>query len=167
PGGKGRAVRLLDEPGRGIDQDVGPDQILDRIEYARMAHQRIDPGQEHVAGRAPAEIALIDRMAEPMLEPGQPLVALRQFARRQRRKREQVAVMPVLRELAFRQHLVLPIRVGEQANPEPNRSEAPLSRRETAAILGSARGRSTGWTLPICPSTPNSAASSVPGWTPT
>jgi len=37
PRGKGRALSLLDEEGRGIDQDVGPDQILDDIEDARMA----------------------------------------------------------------------------------------------------------------------------------
>jgi hypothetical protein len=36
PGGEGRAVRLLDEEGRGEHQDVGADQVLDRVENTRM-----------------------------------------------------------------------------------------------------------------------------------
>src|SRR5205807_9039935 len=103
PGGKGRAVRLLDEPGRGINEDVASNQILDRVEDLRIAHQRVDPGQEYVARRAPGEVALVDRLAQPVFKAGEPVIAFRQLGRRQRREREQVAVTPISRDLFFAQ----------------------------------------------------------------
>ena len=122
PSGKRRAVRLLDEPGRGIDQDVGSDQAFDRVEDAGMTNQRVDPGQEDITRRAPAEIALIDRPAQPMLEPGEPVVAFGQLRGRQRREWEQVTVTPISLDLAFRQHFVLPIGQAERLIlPRPDR----------------------------------------------
>ena len=82
PSGKGRAVGLLDKPSRRVDEDIGPDQILDGVEDALVADERVDPGKEEVATRAPAEIALIDRRAEPLFEAGKPGVAFRQLLRR-------------------------------------------------------------------------------------
>jgi hypothetical protein len=67
PGGEGRAVRLLDEEGLGVDQDVGADQILDDIEDALVPDQRVEPRQENVRGGAPAPIRFVDPLAEPGL----------------------------------------------------------------------------------------------------
>ena len=104
PGGEGRAVRLLDEKGRGVDEDVGPDQVLDHVEDARLPHQRIEPRQHDVAGRPPTPVRLIDRFAEPSFVARQAFVAFGQLLGRQRREREQVPVVAVLRDLGPGQH---------------------------------------------------------------
>ena len=105
--GAGPDAKFWDFVVRG-EGDFSFGEILDSVENAGMTHQRVDPWQEDITRRAPAEIALVDRRAEPMLEPGKPIIALCQLGRRQCREREQVAVIPVLRDLARRQHLVPP-----------------------------------------------------------
>src|SRR5207253_9542483 len=65
----------------------------------------------YIARRAPAEVALVDRLAQPIFKAGEPVIAFRQLARRQHREREQVAVTPISRDLFFAQHLSIPINV--------------------------------------------------------
>src|SRR5665213_2208374 len=104
PGRESGAVRLLDEEGRGEHHDVGPDQILDRIEDARMADQPIEPRQEGIGGGAPAPIALVDRLAEPRLVARQTLAAFRELRGGERRMRKRIAVAPIGADLVRTQH---------------------------------------------------------------
>ena len=109
PRGKGRALRLLDEEGRGIDQDVGPDHALDRVEDPRMTRQPVEPRQEHIGGGAPAPVAHIDRLAEPRLIAGKPLAAFAELGLGQGRMRKRIAVVPITRDLVWAEHQCLPL----------------------------------------------------------
>src|SRR5690242_16369461 len=112
PGGKGRAARLLDEEGRGVDQDVGADQVLDDVEDTFVPHQRVEPGQKHIGSRAPAPVRLVDPLAEPDLVAGEAGIALGKLFTRQRREWKQVAVVPIALDLLPAQHPAL--RVSEE-----------------------------------------------------
>ena len=52
-----------------------------------MAHQRVDPGQQDVAGRAPFAVGLGQLRAEPGFETAQTGIAPGQFLGRQGRQR--------------------------------------------------------------------------------
>src|SRR5215472_16841238 len=54
PGRDGRALGLLDEPRRGVHEDVWPDEALDGTEDRWMTHEPMYPRQQHVRARAVA-----------------------------------------------------------------------------------------------------------------
>lgn len=104
PGGKGRAVGLLDEEGRGVDEDVGADQVLDDIEDASVTDEPVEPGQHDIGRRAPAPVALVNRPAKPSFVTREALVAFGELRGGQSREREQIAVVAILLDLFLVQH---------------------------------------------------------------
>ena len=85
-------VRFLD-PHRGvIDEDVGPDHVLDRVEYLRMVHQRVGPLVEQVRL---ALLGKVERMALPALPVFQIGTQLTYLVRREDRHGKCKAVLPV------------------------------------------------------------------------
>jgi hypothetical protein len=99
PGGEGRRVRLLDEERAGPDQDVGADHVLDRVEDARMADQRVEPGGMRVGVGAPFHVRIRHRAAEVGFQPGEAVEAGRDFIGGQGGDAEEEAVVAVGGEL--------------------------------------------------------------------
>src|SRR6202040_3894995 len=86
----------------------------------RVLHQRVDPGQDHIARRAPAKIALVDRFAEPALKAEEPVVAFPELRGIEGREREQISVVAVLLDLFLAQHKHLPIpSLSSRRRPGP------------------------------------------------
>ena len=76
----GRRVRLLDPHRRVIDEDVGPDHVLDRVEHPGMMNQRVRPAIEQVRL---ALLRVVERMALlllPIFEIGAHLRAPRRLS---------------------------------------------------------------------------------------
>src|SRR6266849_5347539 len=61
PGGDRRAFGLLDEPRRGVHEDIGTDEILDGVQDRRLSSERMHPGQEDVRAGPVARIRPIGR----------------------------------------------------------------------------------------------------------
>ena len=120
PGGDGRRMRLLDEERAGVDQEIGAEQVLDRVQDARVLRQLGCPGQDQVRHGPPFHLGdAVDRPAEPSLEPLQPVAAGLDLRGVQKRERREKSVTPPSGDLLLAQDVhrcCLPPRDGPCAN---------------------------------------------------
>jgi len=61
PGGDRRTRGLLDEPGRGVHEDVGTDELLDGVQDRGVSSERMHPRQQDVRAGPVARIRRIGR----------------------------------------------------------------------------------------------------------
>src|SRR5580704_66406 len=102
PGDESGIARLLDEEAGVPAQDIGPKQILDRVEDPGMADHVVDPGKQHVA--AMAHLAL-DRATGPRLIVLELAAKFGDLALAQHIDRKMVAALAIGLDLTFAQAL--------------------------------------------------------------
>src|ERR1700761_8506326 len=100
PRDKTGIARFLDKEGRVPAQDIGPEQILDRVEDLGMADHLVDPGEQHVA--AMAHLAL-DRAAALGLVILELAAETGDLAGTQGLDREMIAAVVIVGDLSFAQ----------------------------------------------------------------
>jgi hypothetical protein len=94
-------MRLLDEEAGVPAEDVGSEQILDRIQDLRMPDHFVDPWEQHVA--AMAHLAL-DRSAGLCLVIFQLAAKFADLVLAQRIDREMIAALAIVRDFILAQH---------------------------------------------------------------
>ena len=86
---------LLDEERARVDQEIGAEQVLDRVQDARVVRQLGRPGQDQIRHGPPFHLGDgVDRPTEPVLEPLKPVAAGPELLRIQERKRREEPVSP-------------------------------------------------------------------------
>src|SRR2546428_10671276 len=92
PGGDRRTFGLLDEPRRGVDEDIGTDEILDGVQDRGLSSERMHPGQEDVGAGPVAWIRPIgrERSADGLFERLEfPAIVFRLLTRERRNRRHE------------------------------------------------------------------------------
>src|SRR5258707_404827 len=98
PGHEAWIMRFLVEEAGIPAQDVGPEQILDRIEDFGMPDHLVDPGEEHVAAMAHLRL---DRAAAAGLIVLELAAEIGHFAGTERIDREVIAAVAITGDVMF------------------------------------------------------------------